>query len=455
MEPAGRVPLASLARGGTALASAGVRRTLRSGTSADSSFPRPLPPDPMKPLSLLATCLLPATALAGGPFAPPQNVPAGLSPAGVAAGDITGDGVPDIAVATDAPDKVEVLSGAGGGQLTPFSTVLLGAGTAPNALACADFTGDGLLDLAVTLKNVNRLQVLVNGGAFVLSPGGFATTGADPRYLAVGDVDGDGDLDLLAATSSGGLNMLSVFLNAGGGAFGPAMHFPTGGTNPDSVVARDFDGDGAIDAAVTNQDSNQLSFFPGLGGGMLFGPPVLEFTGTTPGELVASDVGGDGSLDLVVSSRDSNSLSLFCGTVQGTTNYCVGAPNSVGPGGVIGSSRSLSVVANTFGLTADGVVPAQAGLFDYGSLETQVPFGDGFRCVGGTIFRLNPAQVAGPAGSVAQAVDFTTAPAGTGPGAITPGSTWKFQYWYRDSSTTGTGGTGFNLTDALSVTFQP
>jgi hypothetical protein len=37
----------------------------------------------------------------------------------------------------------------------------------------------------------------------------------------------------------------------------------------------------------------------------------------------------------------------------------------------------------------------------------------------------------------------------TGPesGEITPGSTWGFQAWYRDS------GGGSNLTDAVSVTF--
>ena len=35
---------------------------------------------------------------------------------------------------------------------------------------------------------------------------------------------------------------------------------------------------------------------------------------------------------------------------------------------------------------------------------------------------------------------------------ITPGSTWYFQFWYRDSAA---GGAAFNLSNGLSATFCP
>jgi hypothetical protein len=35
---------------------------------------------------------------------------------------------------------------------------------------------------------------------------------------------------------------------------------------------------------------------------------------------------------------------------------------------------------------------------------------------------------------------------------ITPGSTWTFQFWYRDLAA---GGAGFNLSNELSATFCP
>ena len=40
----------------------------------------------------------------------------------------------------------------------------------------------------------------------------------------------------------------------------------------------------------------------------------------------------------------------------------------------------------------------------------------------------------------------------SGPGAINPGDTHNFQYWYRDPLSMGA---GYNLSDGLSITFCP
>ena len=84
-----------------------------------------------------------------------------------------------------------------------------------------------------------------------------------------------------------------------------------------------------------------------------------------------------------------------------------------------------------------------------------MPFGDGLRCVGagalGT-FRLDPVVLVGLDGRAVRPVDLTAPPAAGGPGAIQPGSSWSFQFWYRDPFA---GGTGFNLSDGLTVLFCP
>ncbi len=137
------------------------------------------------------------------------------------------------------------------------------------------------------------------------------------------------------------------------------------------------------------------------------------------------------------------------------TNLCVTAPNSFGPGAVIGGRGSTSISANYFKVTSQGAPPGQFGLFYYGSQQVELPFGDGWRCVGaGTTgtFRLNPPVQIDATGFAYHLLDFTQPPLSSGPGKIEPGVSWYFQFWYRDPSF---GGAGFNLSDALAAIFCP
>ena len=65
---------------------------------------------------------------------------------------------------------------------------------------------------------------------------------------------------------------------------------------------------------------------------------------------------------------------------------------------------------------------------------------------------LNPPGPVDGSGNASHLVDFTEPPAGAGPGKIDPGSTWYFQFWYRDPAA---GMAGFNLSDAVAIEFCP
>ena len=137
------------------------------------------------------------------------------------------------------------------------------------------------------------------------------------------------------------------------------------------------------------------------------------------------------------------------------TNYCISAGNSAGPGSWMGASGTTSITANDFQLHAGGAVPFRPGLFYYGPDEALVPFGNGFGCVGAGalgIHRLQPPLLTNILGNASRPLDFTAHPANSGLGQINPGSTWSFQFWYRDPDA---GGSGFNLSDGLRVTFGP
>jgi hypothetical protein len=130
-------------------------------------------------------------------------------------------------------------------------------------------------------------------------------------------------------------------------------------------------------------------------------------------------------------------------------SFCFSSPNSYDPNGAyIGWGGSQFITHNDFTLITTGVPPGSAGLYFFGANEVFAPFGNGFRCVSSNISRL-PVINANAFGEAAFQVDYTTPPAA---GKILAGTTWKFQYWYRNPAG---GGAGFNLSDGLSVDFCP
>ena len=107
---------------------------------------------------------------------------------------------------------------------------------------------------------------------------------------------------------------------------------------------------------------------------------------------------------------------------------------------------SPSFSANDLKLIA-GPVPDQPGIFYFGPNQIEVPFGDGYRCVGGTVRRLPVSFASG--GNLVRDVDYS---ANYAAGFITAGSSWNFQAWFRDPAA---GGATFNLSNGLHITFCP
>ena len=166
------------------------------------------------------------------------------------------------------------------------------------------------------------------------------------------------------------------------------------------------------------------------GTGLIAGQSYLIRIGTFPGAA-----GGPGQFSIT-------------GPDVGGTNYCEGALNGDGQNGAISMSGSASVAANDLVLVASELADVSfAGLFVMGDTQAMVPFASGFLCIdlGGAFFRLNPI-INGGGDVISRTVDNTAAPAN----AITPGSTWYFQYWYRDLPIAGT-----NLTDGICICFAP
>ena len=148
----------------------------------------------------------------------------------------------------------------------------------------------------------------------------------------------------------------------------------------------------------------------------------------------------------------------FCfGDGAGTPCPCLnhgssgeGCMNINGVGAILSASGSASVAADDLVLSASQLTQGP-GLFFQGnnaiSGGSGNPFGDGLRCAGGNVKRLE-VRFANAGNNFTTS---TTSSIATG-GNISVGQTRRYQYWYRDSGTSPCNSL-FNLTNGYEVTW--
>ncbi len=120
----------------------------------------------------------------------------------LAVADWNKDSYPDLFLGASGPGSTFALSN-GRGHFTMQAGPPLGGVRAAQAL---DYDNDGLLDLVALTEQGPRLYRNVGTGwrdASDAFPGALRASGRDGSALAVADLDGDGDTDLLVAAASG------------------------------------------------------------------------------------------------------------------------------------------------------------------------------------------------------------------------------------------------------------
>jgi hypothetical protein len=233
---------------------------------------------------------------------------------GAFAGDLNGDGAPDLALPNEDSADVRVMLGDGcGGFGTPVVHRLPGNGM-PSPIEGADLDGDGDLDCVVGNIRGGSVSVLLGDGQGGFAPAVTYPVGNLPRGLALGDFDGDGDIDVVTANRGG--NDLALLRNLGDGRFAAATFFEGGGNQETAVGATDADGDGILDLFVGSFGSQDLSLLLGDGRGGFRLAATVPVQGR-PWMIALGDVDGDGAVDAAVCNSSTDSVSIVRGDGRG------------------------------------------------------------------------------------------------------------------------------------------
>ncbi|GAC1632344.1 MAG: hypothetical protein NVS9B14_05480 [Candidatus Acidiferrum sp.] len=186
---------------------------------------------------------------------------------------------PDLAVVNELSNNVTILESPGKGFDGTF-TVATGSpfatGQAPIAIAAGDLNSDGVPDLAVVNSTDSTISVFLNNGDATFSVSSASplktSTGANPSGIAIADFTNDGIGDI--AVTNQGLSTLGIYVGLGLGTYTTQIELSTP-SGPQAITAADFDGNGLPDAAITAHSgaSNTVSVF--------LAPSTFSSTGST------------------------------------------------------------------------------------------------------------------------------------------------------------------------------
>ena len=132
-----------------------------------------------------------------------------------------------------------------------------------------------------------------------------------------------------------------------------------------------------------------------------------------------------------------------------------GCANSTGRGALMTACGTASVAADDLVIRVRDLPANEFGLVFMGAGQAFIPFGDGQLCVasGAAGLYRSPVSNSGSAGVLVQGPGIVAHSLSNFPsaGQIAAGQTWNFQGWHRDPFSPC--GTGFNVSNAYSVTF--
>lgn len=158
------------------------------------------------------------TELSGSP------VGVGTNPVAFAVGDLNSDGFADMAIVNQSLGAVTVLLNDGTGFFTPAAASPLATAATPTGVAIADFTNDGIGDIAVTNNGAGTLGVYVGLGSGDYLSRIELSTPAGPLLVTTAQLTTSGLPDAIITSHTATSDFVTVLLDptnfSAGGAAG-------------------------------------------------------------------------------------------------------------------------------------------------------------------------------------------------------------------------------------------
>lgn len=232
---------------------------------------------------------------------PTRQYAAGNGPNAIATADFNGDGRSDIVIADSGTDSLTVLTSSANGSFSSSSYSLAGT---PEAIAIGDINGDGKADLVVVTQTsyggsaANNVSILLGNGSGTFAAATNYDLSYPPTSVALADFNGDGHLDVVAACGP----LVRVLLNNGSGVLGsPQIATVPNGGEADQIAIGNIAGNNRPDVVVADEVSNTIYVFPDQSNGHLNAGTAYPLNSYIGGLSVA-DVTGDGKVDVVTAS---------------------------------------------------------------------------------------------------------------------------------------------------------
>lgn len=233
-------------------------------------------------------------------------------PVNIAVGNLNADSRPDIICNYDNfnYDSVSIFINTGNGNFATGFQVAGGAGY--GGIAIADMDGDNNNDLVNSYASYARIISGNGNGTFASAYTNLYLAETAGKFIA-GDWNNDNKLDFAYLSSNG--YMIGSCMGNGGGSFSPPQNVSAYGAAGDAAAA-DFDGDGYEDIVTVNGNEGNVSFLKGQVDGT-FGPLSLR-TGNQPERFAIGLVNTDTIPDIVTADYRSNTISIMLGNGDGS-----------------------------------------------------------------------------------------------------------------------------------------